>query len=186
MKPTVRVLRSSIAETLQTNLRKVGKKAVYVGIPAATAAERSAQLLQMAASAPAKASKRKQQLVQAASEDVNNAELLWIFSKGSPLRGIPARPVLEPAIAADGNKQKIGRELATAASGAMHGDDAAEQNGLNRAGMAGQNAAKAWFTDPRNGWAPNAESTVQQKGSDRPGIDTDAMRNAITYVTREE
>jgi hypothetical protein len=57
---------------------------------------------------------------------------------------------------------------------------------LRRAGMEGQNRARAWFDDPRNGWAPNAQSTIRRKGSAKPLIQFDEMRKSIIYVLANE
>jgi hypothetical protein len=119
-----------------------------------------------------------------ADSDVTNAELLFIHTKGSMVRNIPARPVIEPAIAASGNREIISREVANASQAAMHGDVTKMMNGLKRAGIAGQNASRKWFTDSRNHWAPNSPRTIKNKGSDRPLIDTGALRAAITYVVK--
>jgi hypothetical protein len=57
---------------------------------------------------------------------------------------------------------------------------------LNRAGQVAENAARNWFVNPKNGWAPNAPSTIRRKGSDKPGIDTGEMRKALTHLVVEE
>jgi hypothetical protein len=125
-------------------------------------------------------------LQKIASQAVTNAELLFIHTKGSPLKRIPARPVLEPAVKADGNREPIARELAASAKASLAGDKQEAVRRMERAALVGQNAARRWFTDPRNGWAPNAPSTIRRKGSDRPLIDTGALRAAIVGVVREE
>jgi hypothetical protein len=181
----VSVKRVSNAAQLSDRLKSIGKRSVYVGIPATTAKERSASLLEMAGKL--KPGKRSSKLRKAAKQDVNNAELLFIFTNGSPLRKQPPRPVLQPAVQADGNKQAISHELAEAQKAALLGLGEAEVlKRLSRAGLAAQNAARRWFTDARNGWEPNAESTIRRKGSNRPGIDTGSMRGAITYVVDKE
>ena len=157
--------------------------AAYVGVPASTSADRSAQLLRMAGVRPGK---RAEKLRKAAESDLNNAETLFLLSKGSPIKGQPPRPVLEPAVQADGNRQPIARELANKAKAQLDGDEAGATRFAQRAALAGQNAARAWFTDPRNNWAPNAPSTIRRKGSNRPGIDTGATRAAIVGVVAEE
>ena len=101
MKPTVTFTKTSNAKVLQQRLKKLVKPAVYVGVPAA---ERTAQLLGMAGKV---SGKRKAKLLKVADISVNNAELLYIHTKGSELQGIPPRPVLEPAIEAPGNKEAI-------------------------------------------------------------------------------
>lgn len=117
------------------------------------------------------------------SGEINNAQLLYIHTHGSPLRHIPARPVIEPAI--EYAKGRITRELQRAITAAADGDvDGAEQ-GLERTGMAAQNACRAWFTNPDNHWAPNSPITIAHKGSSRPLIDTGSLRKSIIYVVRD-
>ena len=114
--------------------------------------------------------------------DIGNAALLFIFTNGSPLHGQPPRPVIEPAIEQPDTAERISRALATASTAALDGNEAGMIDALDRAGQIGESAAKAWFTDSRNGWAENAASTIRAKGSDTPGIDTSQMRRAITHV----
>jgi hypothetical protein len=177
--PKITIARKSGVKALAQRVVGITKYSALVGIPAAGTAERSAQLLRMAG-------KSSKKLKKAAKNDVTNAELLFLLSKGSPLRHQPARPVLEPAVEADGNKQPIARELAASVKSSLDGDKDAALKGMMRAALAGQNAARKWFTDPRNGWAPNAPSTIARKGSDRPGIDSGAMRAAIVGLVREK
>ena len=145
--------------------------------------ERSAQLLGMAGKAGNPERRRK--LTKAAQSDITNAETLYLLSKGSPGRKQPPRPVIEPAVAAPDNAKAIAFELAESSKARLDGDDDAAMKRLKRAALAGQNAARKWFTDPRNNWAPNAPSTIARKGSDRPGIDTGATRAAIIGIVGE-
>jgi hypothetical protein len=117
---------------------------------------------------------------------INNAQLAFIHTNGSPLKGIPPRPIIQPAIQAPGNKEPIMAELCQAAQATLQGATAQAANHLKRAGMTAQNAVRAWFTDARNGWAPNRPSTIKAKGSDRPLIDTAQLRKAMTYVVKEK
>jgi hypothetical protein len=185
MGPKITVARQSNSKALQDRLKTIGRSAAYVGIPAASARDRSNHLLAMAVRST-KGSKRSEKLLKAALEDVNNAELLYVFSKGSPAKRIPARPVIEPAIEADGNKQPIAREIADSMKASLDGNQAGVTQGLKRAAMAGQNAARSWFQDGRNGWAPNKPSTIRAKGSDRPGINFGLMRNAIIGIVKDD
>jgi hypothetical protein len=145
---------------LIADLRRIKKSEVLVGIPA--------------------------EKTQRKKETVNNASLLFVFSNGSPLRHIPPRPVLEPAI--EQNKDLVTPHLAEAARLITeHRPDAAQRE-LQRAGTIAANAAKRRFTEP-NDWAPNAPSTIKHKnkkhkGEARPGIDSGQMRRALTYVVR--
>ena len=180
--PTIVVARKSGAAALKKRMEGLTKMAAYVGVPSSTSRDRSAQLLGMAGTA---SPKRKKQLTKTAQSDITNAETLFLLSKGSPARRQPPRPVLEPAIAAADNAKAIGFELAESAKANLAGDADGALQRLKRAALAGQNAARRWFTDPRNNWAPNAPSTVKRKGSDRPGIDTGATRAAIVGIVGE-
>lgn len=151
---------SSALSKLTKALDTLAKKHVYVGIPAE------------------KASRKE--------DGPNNAELAFLATFGSPINNIPARPFLDPAIKADGNRQVIQAHMENAAKAAFAGDDAGVQKNLELAGTAAANAAKRWFVDPRNGFAPNTPETIARKGSDRPLIDHAEMRGAITYVVTEE
>lgn len=123
---------------------------------------------------------------QAVVSGVNNAELLFIQSNGSPVKHIPARPVLEPALEDEANKALYTPELASAAAAILDGNPDLAEKHLNRAALIGQNVAKGWFTNSRNGWVPNAQSTIRAKGSSRPLIDTSSMRNAIVGFVADD
>lgn len=119
---------------------------------------------------------------RAKSDPINNAQLTYIHTHGSPLRNIPSRPIIEPAINARGNREPIQEELKLAAAAQLANDAAKATEHLRRAGLIAQSAVRAWFTDPRNGWAPNAPATIRRKGSDRPLIDRAELRKAMTFA----
>lgn len=146
-----------------------------------------------------------------AKPEITNAALMFIHTNGSPLRGIPARPVIEPAIEAPDNKALITEQLRDAAKAVLDGKPEIARAKLRVAGQLGRDAAKNWFTDPRNGWPPNTEATalaklrkltgkgrkeledklaagasVTDKDISRPLIDTGALRNSIAFVIRGE
>ena len=202
--PKITLARKSGALALAKRVAGLTKLAAYVGIPASDARTRSTQLLAMAGKLKSGSKKRKR-LEAATEDDVTNAELLFIFSKGryakpgqsaaadlylhtkgSPMQNQKPRPVLEPAVEADGNRQPIAAELAASVKASLAGDKELAVKKMKRAALAGQNAARGWFTDSRNNWAPNAPGTIARKGSDRPLIDTGALRAAIVGVVREE
>jgi hypothetical protein len=187
MRPTLSVSKTHTnkSKNLQANLKKIKSQSVYLGIPSTSVADRTRQLVGMAATAPG-AKKKEKLLAEAAANRVNNAEVLYIFSKGSPGNKQPARPVLEPSVVADGNREAIAHELSLAAKAQLDGNSSEARKRLKRAGIAGENAAKGWFTDSRNNWAPNSPRTIIAKGSDRPGIDTTAMLGAITSVIKDD
>lgn len=134
--------------------------------------------------------------------EVNNAQLLFIHTNGSDLQKIPARPVIEPAIQAEGNKEHIAEQLGKAAQAVLRGDPEAALRGLRLAGQVGENAAREWFVDPRNNWPANSPETIRRKVRKmskqqldekfktgekltRPLIDTGQLRKSITHVVRE-
>ena len=116
------------------------------------------------------------------SGKVTNAELLFIHTNGSPVRGIPARPVLQPAI--ENDKERVGEMLGKAIDAATSGNKEQVVPALERAGQYGANICRAWFTNPSNSWEPNSEETKKRKKSSRPLIDTGEMRKSITYIVR--
>ncbi len=179
--PKITLARKSGAAATLKRVFGAQKLAAYVGVPAATSAARSEQLLDMAGKAKGR---RKERLQKAADNDINNAELLFIHTNGSPLKKIPARPVLKPALAA--NQQNISKEIAASVTAAVAGDHDMAVKNMKRAALRGQNAARSWFTDGRNSWAPNAPATIRRKGSNRPLIDTGALRASIQGIVDEE
>lgn len=135
---------------------------------------------------------------------INNAQLLYIHSKGSPIQHIPPRPLIEPALEASGNKERIDENLKKAAQLILDGKSEAAIKALHIAGLDGVNIIKDWFNDPRNNWPPNTTATVKAKikkkyktkkarnkkieayeageeGIDSVLIDTAQLKNAITY-----
>lgn len=156
----VSVKKTSNLPQLSAAIAKLGKARVLVGIPEARASRKG--------------------------DEINNAQLLFIFTNGSPMRGIPARPVLQPAIKDPTNKAVITKQLAAAAQGAFAANEQQLRNGLGGAGTAASNAARQWFTSPKNGWPPNSAATIAAKGSSTPGIDTGQLRRAITYIVDED
>jgi len=158
MQPTVTLTKGGSAKAFAEGLKNISKLEVLVGVPAEKASRKG--------------------------DKINNAEIMYIQTNGSPLRGIPARPVIEPAIEDD--KQAISAELSEAAKSMLDGKRDETIRHLKRAGMEGANAARAWFVSAKNNWAPNAPSTIRRKGSDKPLIDTSEMRKSITFVVKAE
>ncbi|SFE43570.1 hypothetical protein SAMN04487969_102504 [Paenibacillus algorifonticola] len=119
--------------------------------------------------------------IESGRKTYSQAYEMYIQSHGSPLWHIPPRPVLEPAIEA--NKDKISKQMQRAAQAALDGNDIGPE--LHKVGMMGQNIARGWFVDPRNGWEPNSPLTVAKKGSDRPLISTGELRKSIQFVIED-
>jgi hypothetical protein len=123
MQPTVTTSSSGGAafDKLKASLAAIAKKQVYVGVPEDRTGRKK-------------------------TTAVTNAGLIYIHTHGSPLQGIPPRPIIEPALEADDNKAVIVKKLGEAARAAFDGRPAKQL--LNEAGIEGRNAAIRWFTDP--------------------------------------
>lgn len=106
----------------------------------------------------------------------------YIFSHGDPLWHIPPRPFLEPAIEANLDKLIAQQQRILVATLDNRKEEARAH--MERLGLMAQNYAKGWFVNSQNLWDPNAPATIAAKGSDRPNIDTGALRNSIHYVIR--
>jgi hypothetical protein len=119
-----------------------------------------------------------------AGKAYSKAYEMYVQSHGSPLWHSPPRPIIEPAI--EKHKDAIADKLKPALRATLSGDAQGARDGLERVGMFAANKVKAFFTDPENGWPENSPSTVKAKGSDRPLVDTGALRQAVTYVVKEK
>lgn len=143
---------------------------------------------------------------------INNAALAYIHDKGSPAAGIPARPFMEPGIAAV--QDRINLELRNAGNAALKGGgQSAVTAALNRIGIIATRSIKLKITEGIP--PPLAPSTIagrirRVKGKARrakivaaqaagtpdsrlggaeglftPLVVTGQLRNAITYVLRK-
>jgi len=135
-----------------------------------------------------------------ADSPITLAELLYIHTYGSPVNNIPARDVLDSAM--EHNQDDIVVLLKKVLERASNGDLEGAKAALDKAGIQGASMAKKWFTDPANGWAKNADITVdggwmknkvsgktfyvKGKGSNRPLVDTGELRKSITSVVRRK
>lgn len=90
---------------------------------------------------------------------------------------IPARPWMRT-----GYDQNIARIQAQIDGAALAALDGVSVDPLTVGAVNMQAALKASITN--GSWAPNAPSTIEAKGSDRPLIDTGAMRNAVLWQIR--
>lgn len=190
---TGRLTKRTAAGGLQGLIRRLNDmkgRTIYVGIPQERSSREggaeginNAELLYIHTNGIRRQSMRREMDANmAGGMKYSAAYSLYIQSHGSPLWQSPPRPVLEPAIKA--NKNGIMREFRGIGKAASRGDEDAMERAIIRTGLAAQNACRSWFTDPRNGWPPNAPETIQRKGSDNPLIDTGTLRKSIIYVVR--
>lgn len=142
-------------------------------------------------------------------KEINNAQLLYIHTNGSPVKNIPARPVIEPALTASGNEEKLATDLKQIIELSLNNKKPQALMKAEQTGQRAVNMIKKWFVDPRNGWPPNAPATVWRKirktgkdlaermeifqkylsgeeGINTVLVDTAEMRNSITYIVEEK
>ena len=191
---------------------KAGRKSNFIG-PVAPGSEAitNAQLAYIHTHGVRSQSMRREMDpdVKSGARKYSEAYSLYVQAHGSPMFSIPARPIIEPAIEAMGNKEPIAAELGEAIKAALDGSKPQCVAHMKRAGMIGQNAVRAWFTDPRNGWPQNSPATIAEKigklkgakfkaaksvldsgenlaSINTPLVDTGQMRKAITYVVGQK
>jgi hypothetical protein len=132
-----------------------------------------------------------------AGTEINNATLAYIHTHGVPELNIPARPFLEPGVAA--NRPRIEQRLRDAAAAGLAGNlDAVDRN-LDAIGLETQAAVRLVITEGIP--PPLARSTIdarrrRSKGSKyrrkaksqletTPLYDTGQLLHSISYVKRE-
>lgn len=100
---------------------------------------------------------------------------------GSQSRRIPARSYMEAGAQAAlaGDAGKIAAELVPLLN---EGKITIEEI-LKQMGPFAEASFKEVFTGVE--WEPNAESTIEAKGSSQPLIDTGLLRNSLTHVVRK-
>lgn len=175
---------------LVKRLQGLQKRQIQVGIPQQTSSRKEegindAELLYIHTHGTRRKAMRKE-MQEGMDRGLKYSEAfsLYIQSHGSPLWHSPPRPVLEPAIKA--NKEKIALQFSKIIKATADGNADAMERAITSTGMTAQNACRAWFKDPRNGWPRNDPKTVKLKGSDKPLVDSGELRDSIVYVVREE
>jgi hypothetical protein len=143
-------------EAVMKQVTELSKLQVLVGFPAATASR--------------------------SGEPINNASLAYVMEHGSPARNIPARPFLGPA--GNAMQDRAVAMLRQAADLQLHEKPAEARNALDALGLAAQAAVKNKIVS--GPFVPNAPSTIERKGSDKPLIDKAQMLNAVNYVVRRK
>jgi hypothetical protein len=95
-------------------------------------------------------------------------------------RGIPERPFMQNSVRA--NQGKYRQALKTSAAKILRGESSL-QIVMQKLGVVGQGDIQAEITALMT--PPNAPSTIRQKGSSKPLIDTGEMRSAVTFQVED-
>ena len=130
----------------------------------------------------------------------NNAQILQLMEYGSPINNIPKRELLTPVV----NKYsvQISAALEKIISALLQNNTGQADILMQRLALRVENWCKKFFTDEDNNWEPNAPITIyggwmrnkvtgkpiyiKGKGSDRPLIDTGALRQSIKAFFSKE
>lgn len=116
-------------------------------------------------------------------QKVNNAQLAFIHTYGSPVNNIPARPFLVPAITQTETMDRISELFKQGFEAAIEGGEESATPYLEKAGIVAVNAVNDYIQDSSH-FVPNAPETIRRKGSDKPLIDTASLKRSITYVIK--
>jgi metal-dependent amidase/aminoacylase/carboxypeptidase family protein len=159
MKPKLSVI-DNVADLLKA-LNTIAKAQVLVGIPA----EENSR----------------------SEGPIGNAALLAIHNFGSPVNGIPARPVM--AIGIRRAQKEIADEFKKAAQRALSKGASAVSAAYQRAGIIASNSVKKVINDQIGIEPPAASTLAARKARGFKGtkalIVTAQLRNSITYVVKE-
>lgn len=161
MPKNVKVTVDRVAAVLK-NLNALTISKVYAGIPASKTTRQETE-----------------------GQPINNATLMYIHENGAPEVGIPARPVVVPAI--NSIRDDVVNEMRKGAQAALGGSKSAIDTMNNRIGLMAQNAMRKRITD--GPFIPLKEKTLAARRSrgrtgTKPLIDTGQLRRALTYVIR--
>lgn len=96
---------------------------------------------------------------------------------GVPSKGIPERSFLRAGIH---HGRAIFRRIAAHSLRSIVAGKMTEAAALGRLGLAGVSAVQTEIISGT--FAPNAPETIRRKGSDKPLVDTAALRQGITFV----
>lgn len=194
IKGTANVTSKGDPNILKKIMADIGNMEVYVGIPEEAASREgenkneginNAELAYIHThGVRAKSMREEMQPNMNKGIPYSKAYEMYVQEHGSPLWHSPPRPIIEPAIGK--YKEPIADKLKPALTASLNGDSEGAREGLEKAGMFAANKVKDYFVDPENGWAPNTPKTIEEKGSDRPLVDTGSLRQAITYVVGEK
>lgn len=112
---------------------------------------------------------------------VTNAELMFILENGSALRKIPARPAIQMTIAWAEESGILDETIDRCLSLWLATGDYNEiENELNRLCERIANYAHDLIYQNSGVFAPNAESTIMQKGFDHPLFQSGQLARSIT------
>lgn len=175
-------------QTVDELIKALKEQTVFVGVPEEETSRESdtvtnSQLAFLHTNGVRSASMRNE--MNDSGLPYSQAFQAYIADKGSPLWKIPPRPILEPALEHEPNRKLIQEQMGVVVEAFAKSKEEGQAE-LDKLGLLAQGIVRDWFDNPANGWPPNADYTIEQKGSDRPLINTGQLRNSMNYVIRKE
>lgn len=133
---------------------------------------------------PLQASRDIKEIQELTDSTYSMALKAYIRSKGDPRWRIPPRPFLEPGI--NKGKSQIVKYLLQYVDKFLEGNESQAELTKEKVGQVAVNSIRKFIRDyPANGLAPNAPSTIAEKGEDHPLIGkTGELIRSLTYVIR--
>ena len=119
---------------------------------------------------------------------ITNAELMFIHENGSPLRNIPARPVLQMTLDY-ANKQLVELTVDKCVKIILDNgpDEALVEQELNKLAIKLENYARKIIYSNDGRLAPNTASVAKAKGGNHPLFNTGQLARSITCrVVKED
>ena len=112
---------------------------------------------------------------------LTNAEIMFINENGSPLRHIPARPVLQMTIDW-ANKNLLNDTISKAVDAFISSnfDERAVEREIEKMCVRMENYARDLIYSNDGRLAPNAPSTIKRKGDNHPLFDTGQLARSIS------
>lgn len=112
---------------------------------------------------------------------ITNAELMFIHENGSPLRNIPARPVLQMTLDY-ANKNLVEPTVDKCVKIILNNgpDEALVERELNKLAIKLENYARKIIYSNDGRLAPNAPSVAKAKGGNHPLFNTGQLARSIT------
>ncbi|WP_089177144.1 hypothetical protein [Bosea sp. AS-1] len=114
-------------------------------------------------------------------DELNNPTIAYIHEYGAPGANIPARPFLIPGVR--NALPQIEKVMKAGAIDALDGKSTANAT-LNKVGLVAQGSVQQKIVD--GPFVPNKPETIRRKGSNKPLIDTGALRQAVNFVIEDK
>lgn len=153
-------VQKDIAKRIVSDIKKLTKTDVLVGIPAAGGSR---------------------------EDGMNNAALGYMHETGDPEHNLPARPFLVPGV--DAAKDEVAKRFAKAADAAIDGRQDVVTRQLRSSGLIAENSVKSAITNGEFTPLSDRTLTARKargRSGDKPLIDTGQLRRSVTHIIHKK